>query len=173
MLSELSAFGQTKHAELVFAFNWLPLMSVGYLPYREIHLRCNHRLWILIKHQQSNYISKCSQSCDCLEIQNKSDPGNCFFLALQQRTRSSVRVSKERLVLTFSEVNFGVCLLSCIGWITESQNGQGWKGPLEVMLSNPLPKAGLPRPDSFWISPRRETSQPLWTARLCAQSLSQ
>jgi len=28
--------------------------------------------------------------------------------------------------------------------ITESQNGEGWKGPLWVIQSNPLPKQGHP-----------------------------
>jgi len=30
------------------------------------------------------------------------------------------------------------------GHVTESQNGWGWKGPLWVTQSNPLPKQGHP-----------------------------
>ena len=44
--------------------------------------------------------------------------------------------------------------------ITDSKNSWGWKGPLEVILSNLLPpRASCPRPhpQSFWVSPRLET----------------
>jgi len=50
---------------------------------------------------------------------------------------------------------------------TELQTGWGWKGHVEVIWSNPLAQAGLPKAsypglcrDGFWISPRRETPQP-------------
>lgn len=50
---------------------------------------------------------------------------------------------------------------------TESQNGWDWEGSLEVIYSKPpaqatLLRAGCPRPDRFWASPRMETLQPLW-----------
>jgi len=46
--------------------------------------------------------------------------------------------------------------------------GWGWKGPLELILSNPSAQAGTLTagcpglsPDNIWISPRRQTVQPL------------
>ena len=55
--------------------------------------------------------------------------------------------------------------------ITESQNGQGWQGPLWVIQSNPPAQAGSPRagctgprPGGSWISPEKETPQPSWAA---------
>ena len=63
--------------------------------------------------------------------------------------------------------------------ITESQNGQGWKGPLWVTRSNPPAKAGspragctAPRPGGAGISPEKETPQPPWAAWASAPSLS-
>jgi len=51
---------------------------------------------------------------------------------------------------------------------TESQNGWGWKGPLEVTWSTIPAQAGppttsCPRPCSysFWTPPKLETPQPL------------
>ena len=71
----------------------------------------------------------------------------------------------------------------CTSAISESQNSWGWKEPLEVILSNPFnlpaqagpPRAGCPGPcpDSFWISPRMDTPQPLWVAYASARSPSQ
>ena len=50
--------------------------------------------------------------------------------------------------------------------ITESQNGQGWKGPLGVTQSNPPAEAGSPTvgcrgpcPGGAGISPEKETPQ--------------
>ena len=40
------------------------------------------------------------------------------------------------------ETNLGFSSLGCP---TESQNGRGWKGPLWVTQSNPLPKQGHPQ----------------------------
>lgn len=47
--------------------------------------------------------------------------------------------------------------------VSVSQNGRGWKGPLQVIWSNSSAQtgptgAGCPGqcPDSFWMSPRRE-----------------
>lgn len=51
----------------------------------------------------------------------------------------------------------------------ESQNGSGWKWPLKVTWSSLLAQARScrdncpgPRLSNFWISPRMETSLPLW-----------
>ena len=67
-----------------------------------------------------------------------------------------------------------------ISLITESQNGWGWKGPLEVIWSNTPAQAGPPRsaclgpsPGHFWISPRMQTQLPLWATCACAHSPSQ
>ena len=106
MLSGLSGFNQIRHEELILVLKWLPLMFVAYLPYREIHLRHKRRLRLFIKHQQSNYISEQSCSCGSLGIQNKSGPGNCFFLILWQCTGTSVRVSRGQLLLLFLEATF-------------------------------------------------------------------
>lgn len=53
-------------------------------------------------------------------------------------------------------------------WVSpESQNGEDWKGPLEVIKSNPAVQAGIPRTGClgprpsdmvFWRPPRREDS---------------
>ena len=62
-------------------------------------------------------------------------------------------------------------------WVTGSQNGRGWKGPLWVTQSNPPAEAGSPTvgctgpcPGGSWISPEKETPQPLWAA--CSTALS-
>lgn len=56
------------------------------------------------------------------------------------------------------------------------QTGWVWKITLKVIWSNPPaqvgpPAAGCPGPcpDGFWLSPRREASQPLWATCVSAQ----
>lgn len=53
MLSGGSGFCQTRRAELILALKRLPLMSVAFLPYREIHLRYERRLWLFIKNHEA------------------------------------------------------------------------------------------------------------------------
>lgn len=58
----------------------------------------------------------------------------------------------------------------CGNLITETGNGWGWQGPLEVIQPNPpvqgSPPASSPElhPGGFWISPEKETAQPLCEA---------
>lgn len=51
-------------------------------------------------------------------------------------------------------------------WKLYRQNNLGWKGPLEVISSNPLSKQGHLRSGLclawFWIPPRMQILQPLW-----------
>lgn len=63
--------------------------------------------------------------------------------------------------------------------ITEMQNGQGWKAPLEVIQSKWSVQAGSPRahylglcPDSSWVPLEKETPQPLRQTCSSAQSAS-
>ena len=65
-------------------------------------------------------------------------------------------------------------------WVTESQNGRGWNGPLWVIWSNPPAEAGSPTvgcrgpcPGRSWISPEKETPQPPWAACSSAPSPSE
>lgn len=62
--------------------------------------------------------------------------------------------------------------------ITETQNGWGRKGYLEVIRSNPLAQARTPRagctgpcPGSFQRCPRMETLQPLWAPSLAKKCI--
>ena len=64
--------------------------------------------------------------------------------------------------------------------ITETQNGRGWKGPLWVIKSKHPDEAGSPtagcigpRPGGSWISPEKESTQPLWGACSRAPSPSE
>jgi len=64
--------------------------------------------------------------------------------------------------------------------ITELQNDQGWKRPLNIILSNLLaqagtPIAGCPRPQQYDLgrSPRKQTTQHLWEAYSIATSPTQ
>ena len=101
----------------------------------------------------------------------------CFlFSSSSQRSRGGGRLQAVgQEVVARAHLGFVPCHR-----ITESQDSWGWKGPLEVIWSNPFaqawpPTAGCPglRPDSFWVSPRMETPQPLWAACASAQSPSQ
>lgn len=67
-------------------------------------------------------------------------------------------------------------VLTVLESITGLQNGQGWKGSL--LLQNPA-KADSPiaictgsHLQGFWISPEKETPQPLWVAHSSALSSS-
>ena len=57
---------------------------------------------------------------------------------------------------------------------------EDWKGPLEVIWSNPPPQVGPPKAscpgpslDGFWISPRMETLQLFWATCASVRSFSQ
>lgn len=53
---------------------------------------------------------------------------------------------EEIRIIKRGEIQWSVFpLLGKSQHITESQNGWGWEGPLEVILSNPPAQAGSPR----------------------------
>ena len=69
-----------------------------------------------------------------------------------------------------------MCNVVCLA---VSQNCRDWKGPLEIIESNPPCQSRLPTADctaghlrGSWISPEKETPQPPWTSCSCAPSPS-